>query len=40
MFRILIAEDDKGTRRLMEDTLADAGMSRSRRPTVRRRWSC
>lgn len=25
MFRILIAEDDKGTRRLMEDTLADAG---------------
>ena len=25
MFGILIAEDDKGTRRLMEDTLADAG---------------
>lgn len=25
MFRILIAEDDKGTRRLMENTLADAG---------------
>ena len=25
MFRILIAEDDKGTRRLMEDTLSDAG---------------
>ena len=25
MFRILIAEDDKETRRLMEDTLADAG---------------
>ena len=25
MFRILVAEDDKGTRRLMQDTLADAG---------------
>ena len=25
MFRILIAEDDKGTRRLLEDTLADVG---------------
>lgn len=25
MFRILVAEDNKGTRRLMQDTLADAG---------------
>ena len=25
MFRILVAEDDKGTRRLMQDTLTDAG---------------
>lgn len=25
MFRILVAEDDKGTQRLMQDTLADAG---------------
>lgn len=25
MFRILVAEDDRGTQRLMQDTLADAG---------------
>ena len=25
MFRILVVEDDKGTRRLMEDVLYDAG---------------
>ena len=25
MFRILVAEDDRGTRRLMQDTLTDAG---------------
>lgn len=40
MFRILVAEDDKGTRRLMQDTLADAGHEPLPAADGSRRWNC